>query len=133
MYAIHMTQKRLDQINQRILKIKEELRQIGEMRPGSLSHQYKVPEKKAAPYWQLSYTHKMKSRTDYVRPSDVADLRRQIATYKRFKKLVTRWVDLAIEHSKLKSQLTKQAGIHSPRRKTSGANTPTVLIKLESD
>ena len=107
-----MTEKRLDQINKRIQEIKKELLEMGEMRPGSLSHQYKVPEKKAAPYWQLSYTHKMKSRTDYVRPSEVADLRRQIATYKRFKELVTCWVDLAIEHSKLKSQLTKQAEIH---------------------
>ena len=116
MYAIYMTEKTLNQITQEIQEIKKELLEIGEMRPGSLSHQYKVPEKKAAPYWQLSYTHKMKSRTDYVRPSEVADLRHQIATYKRFKELVTCWVDLAIEHSKLKSQLMKQAGIDSPRR-----------------
>ena len=117
MYAIHMTEKRLNQINEQIQKIKDQLREIGEMRPGSLSRQYKVPEGRVAPYWQLSYTHKMKSCTDYVRPAGVAEIRRQTATYKRFKKLVTRWVDLAIEHSKLKSRLTKgreskQAGIH---------------------
>jgi hypothetical protein len=116
MYAMPMTEQRLSQINEQIQKIKDELREIGEMRPGSLSRQYKVPKEKITPYWQLSYTHKMKSRTDYVRPAAVADIRRQISTYKRFKQLVTRWVDLAIEHSKLKSRLTKgteskQAGI----------------------
>ena len=103
-----MTEKRLNQINEQIQKIKDELREIGEMRPGSLSRQYKVPQERVAPYWQLSYTHKMKSRTDYVRLVGVADIRRQIATYKRFKKLVTRWVDLGIEHSKLKSRSTKR-------------------------
>lgn len=103
-----MTEKRLNRINEQIQKIKDELREIGEMRPGSLSRQYKVPEERVAPYWQLSYTHKMKSRTDYVRPLEVADIRRQIATYKRFKKLVARWVDLAIEHSKLKSRLARR-------------------------
>jgi len=31
----------------------------------------------------------------------VKDLRRQIATQKRFKRLVDQWIDLSIEHSRL--------------------------------
>ena len=102
-----MTVKRMTQIDERIKKIKEELREMGPMRPGTLSRQYKSPQKKAGAYWQLSYTRKMKSRTEYVRLGSVPEIRRQIAAYKRFKALVDRWVDLAIEYSKLKMGLPK--------------------------
>jgi hypothetical protein len=105
-----MTAKRMNQINERIKKIKEELGEMGEMRPGTLSRQYKSPQKKAGAYWQLSYTRKMKSRTDYVRPASVPEIRQQIAAYKRFKTLVDRWVELAIEYSKLKMQLPEDKG-----------------------
>lgn len=100
----------MNQINERIKKIKEELGEMGEMRPGTLSRQYKSPQKKAGAYWQLSYTRKMKSRTDYVRPASVPEIRQQIAAYKRFKTLVDRWVELAIEYSKLKMQLPEDKG-----------------------
>ena len=100
----------MNQINERIKKIKEELGEMGEMRPGTLSRQYKSPQKKAGAYWQLSYTRKMKSRTDYVRSASVPEIRQQIAAYKRFKTLVDRWVELAIEYSKLKMQLPEDKG-----------------------
>jgi hypothetical protein len=101
---------KLSRINERINKIKEELREMGAMRPGTLSRQYKSPQKKAGSYWQLSYTRKMKSRTEYVRPGSVPEIRRQIAVYKRFKTLVDRWVDLAIEYSKRKMELPEDKG-----------------------
>jgi len=100
-----MTIKKLNGIKQQIKKIKEELQEMGAMRPGTLSQQYKSPDKKAGSYWQLSYTRKMRSRTEYVRPNSVPEIRQEIAAYKRFKVLVDRWVDLAIEYSKLKMQL----------------------------
>lgn len=102
-----MTITKLSRINEQIKKIKEELRGMGAMRPGTLSRQYKSPQKKAGSYWQLSYTRKMKSRTEYIRPASVPEIRRQIAVYKRFKTLVDRWVDLAIEYSKLKIESLK--------------------------
>ncbi len=49
----------------------------------------------------------MKSRTEYVRQERVAEIRRQIATHKRFKQLIDQWVDLSIEHSRLTIQLAK--------------------------
>ena len=70
-----MNARRLSRINERIKKIKEELREIGPMRPGTLSREYKSPRKKAGAYWQLSYTRKMKSRTEYVRPGSVPEMR----------------------------------------------------------
>jgi len=58
------------------------------MRPGSLTRQYHNPKDKTGAYYQLSYTHKMKSHTEYVRREYVAEIRKQIFHYKRFKKLV---------------------------------------------
>jgi hypothetical protein len=81
---------------------------IDEMRPGSLTRQYKDPENKKGAYYQLSYTRAMRSRTEYVAGCDVRDIRRQIENYKRFKELTAEWVDLGIEHSRLKIRLARQ-------------------------
>ena len=96
-----MQDKKLTQLHKRIEAIKRELLTIKQMRPGSLTRQYRNPRDKLGPYYQLSYTHNMKSRTEYVRTEFVAQLREQIAEYKRFKKLVEEWVALGIEQSKL--------------------------------
>jgi hypothetical protein len=72
------------------------LAQIGPMRPGTLTQQYKDPAAKTGANWQLSYTHRMRSRTRYVRPDDLADLRLQLANFKRFRRLVDRCVDLSV-------------------------------------
>ena len=71
------------------------------MRPGSLTCQYKNPNEKSGSYWQLSYTRTMRSRSDYVRADCVAEVRKEIAAYKRFKALIEEWIDLGIESSKL--------------------------------
>ena len=102
-----MSRKRIQQIEQRIDRIKRALLEIGPMRPGSLTRQYKDPEHHAGAYWQISYTRRMKSRTEYVRRRWVKDLRRQIATRKRFKRLVDQWIDLSIEHSRLTMQIAE--------------------------
>jgi len=47
----------------------------------------------------------MRSRTEYVRQESVKEIRRQIATHKRFKRLVDEWIDLSIEHSRLTMQI----------------------------
>ncbi len=100
-----MTNRTLAQIERRIDKIKALLSGIGEMRPGSLTQQFKDRESQTGPYYQLSYTLDMKSRTDYVSNDALADVRRQVANYKRFKDLCAEWVALGIEHSKLKIKL----------------------------
>jgi len=94
-------QKRIQQIERRMARIKGALLEIGPMRPGSLTRQYKDPQHRTGAYWQISYTRQMKSRTEYVRREWVKDLRRQIASHKRFKSLVEQWIDLSIEHSRL--------------------------------
>lgn len=100
-----MTKKRLAQIERRIARIKDELVLIGDMRPGSLTKQYKDRATRTGAYYQISYTLDMKSRTEYIRKEFVGDVRRQISNYKRFKKLGVEWVALSIEHAKLSMKL----------------------------
>ena len=103
-----MSGTRLTQIERRIEGIKKALLEIGPMRPGSLTRQYKDPKQRTGAYWQISYTRQMKSRTEYVRREWVKELRRQIATHKRFKRLVDQWIDLSIQQSKLALQTTER-------------------------
>jgi len=102
-----MSRKRIQQIEQRIVRIKEQLQEIGPMRPGSLTRQYRDPLNNAGAYWQISYTRQMKSRTEYVRRKWITEIRKQIATHKRFKRLINQWVDLNIEHSQLTMRIAK--------------------------
>ena len=103
-----MSKKRIRHIERRIARIKEALGQIGPMRPGSLTRQYRNPKERVGAYWQISYTRQMKSHTEYVRPEWEADIRKQIANYKQFTRLVEQWIALGIECSKLRMQIAKQ-------------------------
>ena len=78
--------KKLESIEKKIGGVKEELMAIGEMRPGSLTYQYQRPKEKKGGFYQISYTYRMKSKTEYVKAEFVQDLKGQIATFKRFKK-----------------------------------------------
>jgi hypothetical protein len=102
-----MSAKRIQQIERRIERIKEALGHIGPMRPGSLTRQYKDRKNKTGAYWQISYTRRMKSRTEYVRKEWTAEIRQQIATYQRFKRLVDLWIDLSIERSQLAMRIAE--------------------------
>ena len=105
-----MSRKRIQQIEQRIVRIKAALQAIGPMRPGSLTRPYRDPANRAGVYWQISYTRHMKSRTEYVRREWVTKIRRQIEMHKRFKRLVDHWGDGSIEHSQLTMRIAKSKG-----------------------
>ncbi len=103
-------EKRIQQIERKVVRIKEALGKIGPMRPGSLTRQYRDPENGTGAYWQISYTRRMKSRTEYVRREWVTEVRKRITTHKRFKRLIDQWVDLGIEHSQLAMKIAKTKG-----------------------
>ncbi len=103
-----MTVKRLAAIQKRIAKIKAALAAIEDMRPGSLTRQYKDPANQSGAYYQLSYTREMKSRTEYIARDNLRAVRREIANYQRFKALTAEWVNLSIEHSRLQLQLARK-------------------------
>lgn len=93
--------ERIIAINRRITAIKEELMIIEDMRPGSLTMQYSNPKEKKGNYYQISYTYKMKSKTEYVRAEFVDKLQKEINNFKKFKQLISEWKELSIEKSKL--------------------------------
>lgn len=101
--------RKAKQLEDRIERIKRELWLLGPMRPGSISRQYRNPQERKTPYHQISYTHRMKSRTEYLRRENLAAVRREVVNFKRFRKLVDQWTDAALELSQIKSRL----GLHS--------------------
>jgi hypothetical protein len=101
-YTVNMATTRIEQIHNRIEQIKTELVAIDEMRPGSVSKQFKEPDLERGAYYQLNYSQGGRSRTEYVAPAFLRDVRRQISNYKRFKELTAEWIELSIEQSRLK-------------------------------
>jgi len=104
----------VQELEARIGKIQAQLATLGEMRPGSLSQQYNVcgnprcrckdPEnpQRHGPYYQLSWVHRGKSTTQFIRRPLVPLVQAQLATYKRFRQLTEQWVELALEAAKMK-------------------------------
>ncbi len=102
--------KKIKPIEKKIAKLLEKIASVGPMRPGSISKQYRDRENRRGAYYQLSYTHKMRSRTEHVWPEHVTALRKEVAEHKKFKRLAQEVVDLSIELSKEKiAQLRDQA------------------------
>jgi hypothetical protein len=110
----------IDRWQARIQLIKQQLLDLGPMRPGALSEQYNVcgkpnckckdprRPKKHGPYYQLSYTHQGKSTTEFVKRDMVSEVRTQLANYATFRRLTDEWVDLSVRIAKRRKQ--------SPRR-----------------
>ena len=96
-----MSTKQLAKIEREISTIKDQIAEIGIVRPGSLTRQYKDPKNKKGAYYQISYTHRMQSKTQYVRSGSLAQVRREIRNYNKLKRLIERWVALGIDYSAL--------------------------------
>jgi hypothetical protein len=98
-----------EKLSGKIERLKRDLTELGPMRPGAISRQYRNPKEKRRPFYQISYTHRMQSRSEYLRPENLAAIRRETANFKRFRKLVDRWVDLALKLSQLKTRQGKHS------------------------
>ena len=59
-----------------------------------------LPDDRKSTEWPVC--HQMKSRTEYVRAEFATIIRKETAEYKKYRSLTDRWVQLAIELSKLK-------------------------------
>jgi len=98
----------------------DEAAALGEMRLGSLSKQYNVcgnptcrckdPKnpQKHGPYYQLSYSHKGKSTTEFVKRGTVTETRKQLKNYRTFKKLTEEWVELSVKIARLRKKEASQ-------------------------
>jgi hypothetical protein len=104
-------------ICENIQTVKAQLLAVGEMRPGSLTRQYNVcgkpncrckdPEhpRRHGPYYKLSYAHKGKLTTQFIRKEALKQVRAELSNYKKFRRLTARWIDLALKLAKLKLTL----------------------------
>lgn len=100
-------------IESEIAKIKRKLLELGDMRPGSLSKQMRRAKNNYGAYWQLSYTHLGKGRTEYIKPEVIKQVKKEVANYKRYRKLTDRLIVLSITLSRLKMDAEKRAGQRS--------------------
>ena len=117
-----MKTKSVKILQRRIERIKTKLTMIGAMRPGSLSKQYNIcgnptcrckdkdNPKKHGPYYQLSYTHKGKSKTEFVRKGMEKQVKNELRNYREFKQLTQEWVDLSLEISRLRREESRSGG-----------------------
>lgn len=109
-----MEDKPLAKWQTQLARTQAELAQLGPMRPGSLSQQYKDSVEKTGAYWQLSYTHNMRSRSRYVRPAELARIKTLLANFKRFRELVDRCVDLSVNIADRQTDLLRASASDQP-------------------
>lgn len=97
----------------RIERLLGKLTALGPMLPGSISEQWNVcgtagcackAQKDPArhgPYYQLSFSVKGRSSTMFIKPEDVAEARRRIKRYKRFKELSFELIQAYVDSARL--------------------------------
>jgi hypothetical protein len=103
----------LQKLQQRIDGLKSQIRELGTMRPGSISRQYNVCGKpgcrckdpknprRHGPYYQLNYVYGGKKTSEFVRPLHLKPVRTQLANYKQFRRLADQWIGLALKLARL--------------------------------
>jgi hypothetical protein len=112
--VIPVEDKQLAKWQAQLARTQAELAQLGPMRPGSLSQQYKDPATKTGAYWQLSYTHNMRSRSRYVRPAELPRIKALLANFKHFRELVDRCVDLSVQIADRQTELLRTSTPDNP-------------------
>lgn len=106
--AVMNTNTSVKRLEREIENIRKKLLALGPMHPGSVSRQYQVcgnpackcmhPEpKKHGPYYKLAYVHRGRPRCRFVRADCVADMKHRLATYKKFRALMDKWIELSIQ------------------------------------
>lgn len=107
-------------MQKKINKIKAEIQLMGDMRQGSLSEQYTKcgragcscqdtdKPKLHGPYSHLRYTYRGKSTTQFIQKPQLISVKKQLASYKKFRKLIMEWVDLSQTISMEKFKIEKE-------------------------
>lgn len=121
-----------ESLEKRIQKIKQQIGELGDLRPGALSQQYNVcgspgcqckasPPIKHGPYYQISFTRHGKSSSQFVREEDLNEVQRQLENYRRLRELVDQWITLSAQLSTLrlrvKRRLIREAQSRPAQRK----------------
>ena len=104
----------LQRVEKQIEAIQRTVLALGPMRPGSITRQYRQPKARRRPFYQISYTYRMRSRSEYVKQENLSTLRRETANFKQFKKLIARWIDLALKASQMRVRDTATTARFTP-------------------
>jgi hypothetical protein len=108
------TNQAIQNIERKIQAIKARLQELGPMRPGSVSAQYNVCGKpgcrckdpqaprRHGPYYQLNYVYQGKKTSQFIRRENLKQVRQELATYKKFRKLTDQWIGLALQAAQLR-------------------------------
>ena len=100
-------------LQREIAAVRQALLELGPMHPGSVSLQYQVcgragcrcmdPEhpRRHGPYHKLAYVHRGKPVCRFVRAECVAEVKKRLAAYKTFRKLIDRCIELSIQQAQI--------------------------------
>ncbi len=103
----------MQQIDEKILRLKQQLLALGPLHPGSLSQQYQVCGKPGCkcgdakkprphgPYTKLTYVHRGNYTCRFVRAGSVQEVTALVAAFKTFRQLTEEWVALSIQRAQL--------------------------------
>jgi hypothetical protein len=115
-----------DTLEKRIQKIKAQIGELGDLRPGALSQQYNVcgspncrckanPPLKHGPYYQISFKRHGKSSSQFVREADLSEVQSQLDNYRQLRELVDEWITLSTELSNLRLRQKRRDEIKAPK------------------
>ena len=118
-----------ESLEKRIQKIKQQIGELGDLRPGALSQQYNVcgspgcqckasPPIKHGPYYQISFTRHGKSSSQFVREEDLSEVQQQLENYRRLRELVDEWITLSAQLSTLRLHEKRRLGRQAQSRRS---------------
>ena len=121
-------------LEREIGKIRKALLALGPMHPGSVSRQYQVcgragcrcmdaeHPQRHGPYHKLAYVHRGKPVCRFVRADCAAEVQKRLSTYKTFRKLTDRWIELCIMQGQAEFFSQPAADKDKPSPDISGRN-----------
>ena len=118
-----------ESLEKRIQKIKHQIGELGDLRPGALSQQYNVcgsagcqckasPPIKHGPYYQISFKRHGKSSSHFVREEDLTEVQQQLENYRRLRELVDEWITVSAQLSALRLREKRRLSHPAPARPT---------------
>ncbi|MEK6704931.1 MAG: DUF6788 family protein [Bdellovibrionota bacterium] len=114
-----MSEIKLKKLEKLVFDLKQQIHDIGDLRPGSLSKQMRKSKDKYGAYWHLSYTHLGKGHTQYVRNEFMDQIRRETANFKRFRRLLDRLISISIALSQFRMETAKSAALNQVKTRYS--------------
>ena len=98
----------------RVQAAKMAIMELGPMRPGLLTVQYRDRAHKRGAYRQLSYTLRRRSHSEHVREDELERITEELRNYAAFKALCAELVEASLELSQLRTAASRRKNAHQP-------------------